>query len=920
MANNILKIRTFFSRNTYGMFAVAFFLICIASGVFIIIPYDVNNPYESIGAMLILNPFAVFFRNAHYWSAQLFLIFTLLHLWDHLKQSNEKRVNRGVWFRLTVSVLVVFFVMITGFILKGDADAKQARLIMENLIEKIPLIGDLLAFSLLGAEKSFQIIYVHHIATATIFLIFIIIEHSKVIWGKSITFLYSLLLVSVLSFFFQAPLHNTGSAVMKGPWYFLGLQEMLHWLSSPSISLLIISGLLLTLYLIPDVPDKISVKLKKLILYTFYIYIALIITGYFFRGENWEFRAPWHGKVNNHFENVFNPEPVLFGQHFTDIPEKGLPTVNGGKEACMLCHKNVAGFSPAHDPKAIGCVSCHGGNPFSTNKERAHKNMIAIPGNLADAGRSCGTAQCHPVITERVNNTLMSTLSGMITVDRYVFGESDSLSVLNNIHHLGNSAADEHLRNLCVICHLGNPKTETGPVNELSRGGGCNACHLNYNEKAMLSHSIYQKDKEKGVINQQVHPSLTLQVTNDHCFGCHSRSGRISTNYEGWHETQLTTGEIADSSGFRVLEDERVFKRMTEDVHHKAGLDCIDCHNSYEVMGDGKRYAHEEKQVKIRCEDCHFDKAPEAVTYDELDYESKKIADLKGWNNKNSKFIKGKESGIALINTIIAGDSALMVGKNSGKVFKLRPPGEKCTRGGVHNDVSCSACHTAWAPRCIGCHNVYEPETEGYDMFANRYKSGTWVEYTGEFLAMQPTLGVFDDRNGKSVKPAVPGMILTIDKDSYEKNENKSRSLFHRLFAPAEPHTIVKEGRSCKSCHNDPVAVGYGEGKLIYETTEGKGHWRFISKYKENENDGLPEDAWVPFDFSGAEYYEDIFSHSTRDNFRPFTIEEQKRMLTVGACLTCHQEESKVIRESLKVDFQSYLKKISDKCVLPEFK
>ena len=704
---------------------------------------------------------------------------------------------------------------------------------------------------------------------------------------------------------------------MKGPWYFVGLQEILHWLSSPGLSLIIIFGLVLILYLIPVLSERKSRISKKIILYTFYIYVGLTIIGYFFRGENWKFRTPWDGKGTVYIENVFRPEPVSFGQPVIDVPD-GIPTINGRKEGCMLCHKDVAGFSPAHNPKAIGCVSCHRGDPFSSDKERAHRKMIVIPGNLADAGRSCGTTKCHPVITERVNNTLMNSLSGMITVDRFVFDESDSLSILNDVHHLGNSAADEHLRNLCVICHLGNPKAETGPISELSRGGGCNACHLNYNEKALLSHSLYHKDKD--IANQQVHPSLTLRVTNEHCFGCHSRSGRISTNYEGWHETQLSAKDISDKSGFRVLDDERVFKRVSEDIHHKAGLDCIDCHNSYEVMGDGKLYAHEEQQVKIRCEDCHFENNPPTVSYDRLDYESKKIVDLKGWNSKDRVFIKGKESGIALINTVVQGDSAVLVGKNSGKIHKLNPPGESCTRDGAHKNVSCSACHTAWAPRCIGCHNVYEPDTEGYDMFTNRFKKGTWVEYTGEYFAMQPTLGVFDNKTGKSVKPAVPGMIMTIDRGSYENLKEGEPLLFHRLYAPAEPHTIIKEGRSCKSCHNNPVALGYGEGKLDYLISNQKGQWVFNSKYESNQIDGLPEDAWIPFGFSdNAELYKEIFSHSTRDNFRPFTIEEQKRMLTVGACLTCHDEQSNVMLNSLTVSFKEYLGEVGKECVSPVF-
>ena len=45
----------------------------------------------------------------------------------------------------------------------------------------------------------------------------------------------------------------------------------------------------------------------------------------------------------------------------------------------------------------------------------------------------------------------------------------------------------------------------------------------------------------------KMHPSVSLTVSDNHCFGCHSRSGRISTNYQGWHETTIETDRITDS-------------------------------------------------------------------------------------------------------------------------------------------------------------------------------------------------------------------------------------------------------------------------------------------------------------------------------------------------------------------------------------
>ena len=115
------------------------------------------------------------------------------------------------------------------------------------------------------------------------------------------------------------------------------------------------------------------------------------------------------------------------------------------------------------------------------------------------------------------------------------------------------------------------------------------------------------------------HPSTDIFVTNEHCFGCHSRSSRISTNYEGWQETLLDESDIINKKGYRVLEDKRVYINKKEDVHHAKGMLCIDCHSSHEVMGNGNLYLHEEQAVTLKCSDCHFKEKPNTIPFDSLD-------------------------------------------------------------------------------------------------------------------------------------------------------------------------------------------------------------------------------------------------------------------------------------------------------------
>ena len=82
--------------------------------------------------------------------------------------------------------------------------------------------------------------------------------------------------------------------------------------------------------------------------------------------------------------------------------------------------------------------------------------------------------------------------------------------------------------------------------------------------------------------------------------------------------------------------------------------------------------------------------------------------------------------------------------------------------------------------------------------------------------------------------------------------------------------------------------------------------------YQKLEYDNLPGDAWIGF------LDESTSGQSTRTNTRAFDVEEQKRILLVGACLTCHDDQSKVMQQSL-INFENILKSVSVKCLLPEF-
>jgi len=120
----------------------------------------------------------------------------------------------------------------------------------------------------------------------------------------------------LISLFFDAPLEDLANPLVtpnpgKAPWYFTGIQELIHYTTKPVIPAIIIPLLIIIwLFLIPYIDRKPETRLGAflnqffiggerrrvlIILFTCFIFGALIFTviGSLFRGENWSFVLPW---------------------------------------------------------------------------------------------------------------------------------------------------------------------------------------------------------------------------------------------------------------------------------------------------------------------------------------------------------------------------------------------------------------------------------------------------------------------------------------------------------------------------------------------------------------------------------------------------------------------------------------------------
>lgn len=531
---------------------------------------------------------------------------------------------------------------------------------------------------------------------------------------------------------------------------------------------------------------------------------------------------------------------LVVKENLVKRPTQLYVTTSGHVEMCLSCHTTEK-LDAAHDTKMLGCSPCHLGDALAIDKKAAHEGIVKNPGDLRVVEQTCGVEGCHAGDVHKVKNSLMATNRGILATLLYYWGEAPDQNGDYSVEELlasgENSLAIDYYRKLCGTCHLWKQKGDL-PGFFGEKGGGCTACHFSKD-------SDLEPEEAK-----KIHPFITKKVPMENCVRCHNRSGRIGISYTGVYESE-NYGTPYEEGGMssKELPGNRFYLNISDDVHHRQGMSCIDCHTRNEIMGDGTRYAHYEEQVEIECHTCHS-------------------RDQVGVTRKDQQ----------LNNVVKQGDEYVLVNKLTEKVHPLKPPKAGVCDFPGHNRLGCDSCHATWVPQCYGCHVKYDRSDTDLDKLTMEQTQGWWSEGRSYLRYERPVLAVWEDKV-VIVTPGCQDIITLLDEEGGADRQFNSFTM-----AAISPHTTQAKGRGCAECHTNTKVMGLGEGTAWKE--DGRWHFRGLDQGLETAAGGTPPlDAFVTID--GRQ-----LQRGSRDTLRPFNKEELARILRVGQCIECHTEYS----------------------------
>lgn len=221
------------NRLKLGELTLVALYLSVVSGIIVALQYDFATPFFSTSSLDALVPFGTFWRSLHFYSSQFFFLLCLGHLVAIIIDRSYLRLSFGKWWLLILSLPVMVLLLFTGYVLRGDATGENAGIIAENICLSIPLLGsavNTLLFAVL--EDGLKKVYANHLIGLGVLWGILCWDHVRKYRAHVKEHMLLISFTLIISLLFYAPMEPEALGIFHrpGPWFFLGLQEMLRYI------------------------------------------------------------------------------------------------------------------------------------------------------------------------------------------------------------------------------------------------------------------------------------------------------------------------------------------------------------------------------------------------------------------------------------------------------------------------------------------------------------------------------------------------------------------------------------------------------------------------------------------------------------------------------------------------------------------
>jgi hypothetical protein len=364
----------------------------------------------------------------------------------------------------------------------------------------------------------------------------------------------------------------------------------------------------------------------------------------------------------------------------------------------------------------------------------------------------------------------------------------------------------------------------------------------------------------------------------------------------GWNFTKVykrdDKGELLDAGNNIVNDsDPDKFKKAVhlKDIHFEKGMQCVDCHTTQDMHGDGNVYAQMTDGIEIRCEDCHgsINKRATLVTSGLnggnslkdvttpsgdpwLEDKDGKITQHSKTDPKMSWVVKQVVDSLnpASPEYNAAAAKAKLVlkdgstGQGTSDAASLAHPSSK---------IECFTCHSSWQTTCSGCHLPLDLNIKSAELHYEGVKSRAYAPYYEQVIRTDMYFfGIGTYNHGGKVSPFRSATSVVVS--AWDRGRNNiihqqplvsTPGFTNEGMTPHPPHTVrTTETKTCSDCHlsekNDnnariASALGFGVNALNFI-----GEYEFVAEQGKSVTGVKVTDGYEPQPVIGSSFQKQL--------------------------------------------------------------